>query len=35
MKDRVLSGLDKEQRDHVRASMMQQMLAMLNMMRQQ
>ena len=34
LKDRVLSGLDKTQRDHVRASMMQQMLAMLNMMRQ-
>lgn len=33
-KDRVLSGLDKTQRDHVRASMVQQMLAMLNMMRQ-
>lgn len=34
LKDRVLAGLDKNQRDHVRASMMQQMLAMLNMMRQ-
>ena len=34
LKDRVLSGLDKEQRDHVRASMMQQLLAMLNVMRQ-
>lgn len=34
LKDRVLTGLDKAQRDHVRASMMQQMLAMLNMMRQ-
>lgn len=31
--DRVLSGLDKEQRDYVRASMMQQLLAMLNVMR--
>lgn len=34
LKDRVLSGLDKTQRDHVRASMMQQMLAMLNVIRQ-
>ena len=34
LKDRVLTGLDKTQRDHLRASMMQQMLAMLNMMRQ-
>lgn len=34
LKDRVLSGLDKAQRDHIRASMMQQMLAMLNVIRQ-
>ena len=33
LKDRVLSGLDKTQRDHARASMMQHLLAMLNMMR--
>ncbi len=34
LKDRVLNGLDKTQRDHTRASMMQQLLAMLNVMRQ-
>ncbi|MBQ5658995.1 MAG: hypothetical protein IIV02_05675, partial [Peptococcaceae bacterium] len=34
LKDRVLVGMDKQQRDHVRASMMQQTLAMLNMLRQ-
>ena len=33
LKDRVMTGLDKNQRDNVRASMMQHMLAMLNMMR--
>ena len=33
LKDRVLTGLEKGQRDTVRASMMQHMLAMLNMMR--
>lgn len=33
LKDRVLSGIDKDQRDHARASMMQQLLAMLNVMR--
>ncbi len=33
MKDRVMIGLEKAQRDTVRASMMQHMLAMLNMMR--
>ena len=33
LKDRVLSGLDKTQRDRARASMMQHLLAMLNMMR--
>ena len=33
LKDRVLIGLEKGQRDTVRASMMQHMLAMLNMMR--
>lgn len=33
LKDRVLSGLEKETRDTVRASMMQHMLAMLNVMR--
>lgn len=33
LKDRVLSGMDKNQRDHARASMMQQLLAMLNVMR--
>lgn len=33
LKDRVLVGLDKGQRDAVRASMMQHMLAMLNMLR--
>lgn len=34
LKDRVLSGMDKVQRDRVRAAMMQQALAMLNMLRQ-
>ena len=34
LKDRVMTGLDKQQRDQVRASMMQHMLAILNMMRQ-
>lgn len=33
LKDRVLTGLEKGQRDTVRASMVQHMLAMLNMMR--
>ena len=33
LKDRVMTGLNKNQRDNVRASMMQHMLAMLNMMR--
>lgn len=33
LKDRVLTGLEKGQRDTVRASMMQHLLAMLNMMR--
>lgn len=33
LKDRVLTGIEKTQRDAVRASMMQQVLAMLNMMR--
>ena len=33
LKDRVLTGLEKGQRDTVRASMMQRLLAMLNMMR--
>ena len=33
LKDRVMTGLDKNKRDNVRASMMQHMLAMLNMMR--
>jgi transcriptional regulator CtsR len=33
LKDRVMTGLEKGQRDNVRASMMQHMLAMLNMMR--
>ena len=33
LKDRVLTGMEKTQRDNVRASMMQHMLAMLNMMR--
>ena len=33
LKDRVLTGMEKSQRDNVRASMMQHMLAMLNMMR--
>lgn len=33
LKDRVLTGLEKGQRDTIRASMMQHMLAMLNMMR--
>lgn len=33
LKDRVMTGLEKEKRDGIRASMMQQMLAMLNMMR--
>lgn len=33
LKDRVLTGLEKEKRDSIRASMMQHMLAMLNMMR--
>lgn len=33
MKDRVMTGVEKSQRDMIRASMMQQVLAMLNMMR--
>ncbi|MBE6112362.1 MAG: CtsR family transcriptional regulator [Peptococcaceae bacterium] len=33
LKDRVMTGIEKSQRDAVRASMMQQVLAMLNMMR--
>lgn len=33
LKDRVLTGIEKTQRDAMRASMMQQVLAMLNMMR--
>ena len=33
LKDRVMTGIEKNQRDAVRASMMQQVLAMLNMMR--
>ena len=33
LKDRVMTGLNKNQRDNVRAAMMQHMLAMLNMMR--
>ncbi len=33
LKDRVMTGLEKQQRDTLRASMMQHMLAMLNMMR--
>lgn len=33
LKDRVMIGLEKDQREHVRASMMQHMLAMLNMLR--
>ncbi len=33
LKDRVMTGLEKSQRDNIRASMMQHMLAMLNMMR--
>lgn len=33
LKDRVMTGIEKSQRDVVRASMMQQVLAMLNMMR--
>ena len=33
LKDRVMNGIEKNQRDAVRASMMQQVLAMLNMMR--
>ena len=33
LKDRVMTGLEKEKRDGIRASMMQHMLAMLNMMR--
>ncbi|MBQ3509567.1 MAG: CtsR family transcriptional regulator [Peptococcaceae bacterium] len=33
LKDRVMNGIEKSQRDAVRASMMQQVLAMLNMMR--
>ena len=33
LKDRVMTGVEKSQRDMIRASMMQQVLAMLNMMR--
>lgn len=33
LKDRVLTGLEKEKRDSIRASMMQHMLAMLNVLR--
>ncbi|MBQ2034457.1 MAG: hypothetical protein II218_00945 [Peptococcaceae bacterium] len=33
LKDRVMAGMEKTQRDTMRASMMQQVLAMLNMMR--
>ena len=33
LKDRVMNGVEKSQRDMIRASMMQQVLAMLNMMR--
>ena len=33
MKDRVMTGVEKSQRDMIRASMMQQVLAMLNMIR--
>lgn len=33
LKDRVLTGMEKGQRDSVRASMVQHLLAMLNMMR--
>ncbi|MBR4944537.1 MAG: CtsR family transcriptional regulator [Peptococcaceae bacterium] len=33
LKDRVMAGIEKNQRDTVRAAMMQQVLAMLNMMR--
>ncbi len=33
LKDRVMTGVEKSQRDTMRASMMQQVLAMLNMMR--
>ena len=33
LKDRVMAGIEKNQRDTVRATMMQQVLAMLNMMR--